>query len=180
MKKYLSPLILVALFFAGSYASREQDLRPLSHEAIVNAPVSKVWAAFTTSQGLESWMTAHATIDLRVGGKMRTQYDPKGSVTDDGAIENTILSFEPGRMLSIKVSKAPAKFPFPEAIKQMWTVIYFEPIDEKSTRVREVSLGFGSDEESLKMREFFDRGNAYTMKKLQEHFAETKSATNPR
>jgi hypothetical protein len=32
-------------------------------------------------------------------------------------------------------------------------------------------LGFGEDEESKKMRAFFDRGNAFTLKKLQERFA---------
>ena len=31
--------------------------------------------------------------------------------------------------------------------------------------------GYGDDEESQKLRGFFDRGNAYTLKKLQEKFA---------
>ena len=35
-----------------------------------------------------------------------------------------------------------------------------DPVDAKSTRVREVAMGFGDDEESRKMREFFDQGNA--------------------
>ena len=33
-----------------------------------------------------------------------------------------------------------------------------------------VGLGYGSDEESKKMRGFFAQGNAYTLKKMQEHF----------
>jgi hypothetical protein len=53
----------------------------------------------------------------------------------------------------------------------MWTVIYFEAVSPQTTRVRIVGLGFGDDEESLKMRAFFDRGNAFTLKKLQERFA---------
>jgi hypothetical protein len=39
-----------------------------------------------------------------------------------------------------------------------------------------VSLGFGNDEESKNMRAFFDRGNAWTLKKLQEHFASKPGA----
>jgi hypothetical protein len=75
------------------------------------------------------------------------------------------------RMLSFKVTKAPQGFPFPNAIKNMWTVVYFEPQGEKATRVREVSMGFGNDDESKKMREFFNRGNAFTLRKLQKRFA---------
>jgi hypothetical protein len=39
--------------------------------------------------------------------------------------------------------------------------------------VRVVGLGYGSDEESKKMRGFFAHGNAYTLKKMQQHFAKT-------
>ncbi len=116
-------------------------------------------------------MVAHSEIDLRVGGLMRTHYDPKGEIGDAQTIENRILSFEPGRMLSIQVSKAPLGFPFPDAIKAMWTVIYLTPEAGAQTRVRIVGLGFGDDPDSQKMRQYFDRGNAYTLRKLQERFA---------
>ena len=83
---------------------------------------------------------------------------------------NTIISFEPKRMLSLQVSKAPENFPFPREVRRMWTVIYFEPDGPNATRVRIVGLGFGDDERSQKLRQFFDRGNAFTLKKLQERF----------
>ncbi len=146
----------------------------LVHEGVVAAPLAKVWAAFTTKEGQESWMVAHSEIELKLGGRMRTHYDPKGSIGDSKTIENTILCYDPERMLSIKVSKPPERFPFPNAVKNMWTVIYFEKSGSETTRVRIVGLGFGDDEESTKMREFFDRGNAFTLKKLQERFAPKK------
>jgi hypothetical protein len=49
----------------------------------------------------------------------------------------------------------------------MWTVIYFAPETDTTTRVRVVSMGFGSDDESKKMREFSNRGNALTLQHLQ-------------
>ena len=162
-------LMFLLVFLPGSF--RAQDDTRIVHEGIVNAPVDQVWAAFTTVEGLESWMAAHATIELKIGGRMKTQYDPKGTVDDAKAIENTILSYEPLRMLSIKVAKAPDTFPFPNAIKNMWTIVYFTPEGDKTTRVREVSMGFGNDNESKKMREFFNRGNAFTLQKLQKRFA---------
>jgi uncharacterized protein YndB with AHSA1/START domain len=153
---------------------RAQEDDQLVHEGIVRAPLDQVWAAYTTAAGLESWMVAHAEIELKIGGKMKTQYDPKGTVEDAHAIENTILSYEPMRMLSFKVTKAPRGFPFPRAITNMWTIVYFEAQGENATRVRGVSLGFGHDDESKRMREFFKPGNAVTLERLQKRF-ETKA-----
>jgi uncharacterized protein YndB with AHSA1/START domain len=152
------------------------DAQPqLAHEGVVEASVHSVWEAYTTKAGLESWMVAHAEIDLRVGGILRTHYDPKGKLGDSKTIENTILSYEPERMLSLRVSKAPEGFPFPNAVQNMWTVVYFEAIGSGKTRLREVSLGFGGDDESKNMREFFERGNAATLAELQKHFSRKAS-----
>ena len=165
----VASLMFLLVLLPGSF--RAQDDTRLVHEGLVNAPVDRVWAAFTTTEGLESWMAAHAAIELKIGGKMKTQYDPRGTIDDAKAIENTILSYEPMRMLSFRVTKAPDAFPFPNAIKNMWTVVYFEAQGEKATRVRGVSMGFGNDDESKKMREFFNRGNAITLDHLQKRFA---------
>jgi uncharacterized protein YndB with AHSA1/START domain len=143
-------------------------------EGVVEAPIADVWAAFATNKGQEAWNVAHAEIDLKVGGKMRTHYDPKGKIGDPNTIENIILSFEPKRMLSMKVGTPPGKFPFKEAIKSVWHVISFEAVGPKQTRVRVVGLGYGDDEASKKLRAFFEQGNAQTLKKLQEHFAAKK------
>jgi uncharacterized protein YndB with AHSA1/START domain len=140
-------------------------------EGIVDAPVEQVWAALVTKDGLESWNVAHADVDLRVGGKMLTHYDPKGRIGDPDTIENIILSFEPKRMLSIKVGTPPAKIPFKDAIKTVWQVLHFEPLGATRTRLQIIGLGYGADEESKKLRSFFEKGNAYTHKKHQEKFA---------
>lgn len=150
---------------------RAQDVSPIVHEGLVEAQLDQVWTVFTTREGLRSWLAPHAEIDLRVGGLMRTNYNAQGQLGDAQTIENTILSFEPQRMLSIKVAKAPADFPFPNAIRQMWTVIYFAPAAPSRTNIREVSLGFGTDQESQRMRTFFTQGNATTLSQLQRHFA---------
>ena len=87
---------------------------------------------------------AHAEIELKIGGKMRTHYDAKGRIGDPNTIENRILSFEPKRMLSIQVTNPPEKFPFKDAVKNMWTVIYFDgcrprphPVEDRRPRLRQ-------------------------------------------
>ncbi len=140
-------------------------------EGIIDAPLDAVWNAFATKEGQEAWNVAHAEIDLKIGGKMRTHYDPKGKIGDANTIENIILAFEPRKMLAIQVGKPPEKFPFKDAIKNVWHVLYFEEAGPNRTRVRLVGLGYSADEESKKLRAFFEKGNAYSLKRLQEHFA---------
>lgn len=140
-------------------------------EAVIDAPAAAVWAALTTKAGVEAWMVAHAEIDWKVGGKMLTQYSAAGKIGDPNTIENIVLAFEPNRFYSIRVGKPPEKFPFKEAIKSVWHVIYLEDAGPGRTRARIVGLGYGSDDEAKKMRAFFEKGNSYTLKKLQEHFA---------
>jgi uncharacterized protein YndB with AHSA1/START domain len=171
MKNIARVVLLSTTLAVLPSASRAQDDHRLVHEAIIDGPLDQVWAAYTTKTGLESWMVAHAEIELRIGGTMKTCYDPKATVDGPKAIVNTILAFEPMRMLSFKVAKAPQGFPFPTAITNMWTVVYFEPQGQQATRVRGVCLGFGDDEESKKRREFFNRGNAVTLEGLQKRFA---------
>ncbi len=144
---------------------------PLVHEGIVAAPIEQVWAAFTTRGGLESWMAPHAEIDLRVGGKMRTNYNAQGTIGDSETIENTILSLEPLRMLSIKATKPPESFPFKNSIGSMWSLIYFDSAGPAQTKLRIVGLGYDGSTESQQLRAFFDRGNAYTLRKIQDKFA---------
>jgi len=159
-------------------AADADDLTLQVTEGIIDAPVEAVWSAMTTKPGLESWNVAHAEIDLTVGGKMLTHYSAAGKIGDPNTIENIVLSFEPKRMFSIKVGKPPEKFPFNEAVKNVWHVMTFEEAGAGRTRLRMVGLGYGADDDSKKLWAFFEKGNAYTLKKLQDHFA--VKATKPK
>jgi uncharacterized protein YndB with AHSA1/START domain len=148
-------------------------------EGVVHAPVSEVWKAWTTSDGLTSWLAPHADIELQIGGLMRTNYAPGGSLGDAGTIENEIIAFDPERMLAIRVSKAPADFPFRDSISAMWTVLYFSAEHDGNTRLTVVGLGFTPDEESQRMRQFFERGNQFTIAQLQKRFENKTQKPEP-
>jgi len=124
-----------------SESASAPDISPIVSEAIIEASVDVVWEKWATSAGLRSWLAPHAEIDLRIGGRMRTNYSAQGSLGDPQTIENTILSLDAKRMLSIQVSKAPEGLPFVNTIQHMWTVLYFEPLWPDRTRLRVVGLG---------------------------------------
>jgi hypothetical protein len=50
-------------------------------------------------------------------------------------------------------------------------VIYFDEVSPQKTRVTVHMLGYAEDEESQKMRVFFQAGNDFTLKKLQKRYA---------
>ena len=144
--------------------------QPIVASVVVDAPVKEVWKAWTTNEGITSWMVAKGEIELKVGGVMRTSYNPQSNLHDQHTIENTILAYDPERMLTIKVTKFPNGFPFPKAVQDMWTVIYLEPVDSGKTKVIVRGLGFTHDQESIQMRGFFKQGNQVTVDALAAHF----------
>jgi uncharacterized protein YndB with AHSA1/START domain len=166
-----APIVVMTM-----HRKADGDPHRLVTEAIVDAPREQVWKAFATREGQESWNVAHAEMDCRQGGKMRTHYDASGKIGDANTIENNILALDPGHMITIQVGNPPVNFPFKEAIKRVSTVIYFDDVGSKQTRVRVVGTGYGDDEESQKLRKFFESGNDFTIKKLQAKFASKAAA----
>jgi uncharacterized protein YndB with AHSA1/START domain len=139
----------------------------LVEEGIVAAPVADVWSVFSTGEGFKKLGPAQAEIDLRVGGRMRTHYDPKGRLGDEGTIENEILAFEPQRSIAFRIHQPPKAFPFPGAWKSTWTVVTLDDLGGARTHVRIAMLGYDDTAESQAMRAFFATGNAWTLQKLQ-------------
>jgi uncharacterized protein YndB with AHSA1/START domain len=93
---------------------------------------------------------------------------------DEETIVNRILAYEPQRMIAMRIERPPKTFPFKEAWKTTWTVVTLTDVGNNRTHVRAASMGFGTDEESMAMRRFFEAGNASTLKALQDHFERTR------
>jgi uncharacterized protein YndB with AHSA1/START domain len=163
----LSSLLFLALSVGTAAA---QDTTPVVTEGFVGAPVSTVWDAWTTLAGLKAWLTPHADVDLKVGGLIRTNYRENEVLGDPGTIIYTIRDFEPRRMLKYEITGPPRNWQFPNAVKQLSVVIYFEPVDQQLTNIRIVSGGFTADDESQRMRAFFADGDQITLERLQLHF----------
>jgi len=162
--------ILIFAALLGSELIPAASVDQVVTTGIVNAPVSEVWKALTTKEGIESWMVAKTEFELRVGAIWKTSYSQDSTLDDDAAIHHTILAYDPGRMLSFRTIKYPKGFAFANAIAKTWTVIYLEPVGERQTRFTGRMLGFTEDQESQKMRAFFDRGNQQTLDALVKRF----------
>ena len=171
---YLRTLAVAAFTFPVlAFAQEPQpvELKVLVVERVIDAPVAKVWAAFTDPEVMRGWMAPHVEVELKVGGAIKTNYDPEGEIGDPKTIVNTILCYDPLRMLALQNTKAPADFPFAEGTVGTWSVTYFTALEGGTTRVKLVGLGWPDNEAGAKAFAFFERGNAYSLELLAKHLA---------
>jgi uncharacterized protein YndB with AHSA1/START domain len=127
----------------------------------IPAPLTEVWNAFTTSDGLMTWLTPSATVDLRTGGDWICHF-PGGS-TGGG----TILSFIPQQELVIS-ALAPDKFPNVRA--QHTTARFSFTADGNATLVRLTQTGWQEGEEWNRAYEYLAAGNAQLLAMLHHRF----------
>jgi uncharacterized protein YndB with AHSA1/START domain len=151
--------------------------RTLVTRGVVDATPHELWQAFTVDSEITKWMVAVAHMDLRIGGTLETSYDKSSKIGDPKNIRHTILSYEPDRMLSFTFTM-PAMFKKAHDENGHWVVVQFEPVSAKKTLVTETIYGWGDGDDWNKAYAFFEKGDAATMKALQERFA-AKTASKP-
>jgi uncharacterized protein YndB with AHSA1/START domain len=137
--------------------------RQLVLEMEIPASLPEVWKAFSTSEGLSTWLTPNATVDLREGGEWIAHF-PGGS-TGGG----TIVSFVPEKELVIS-ALAPDKFPQVRA-QRTRAVFQFEARGN-STVVRLTQTGWKSGPEWTQAYEYLVAGNAQLLSTLHHRFVE--------
>lgn len=153
--------------------------RILRCENIIPASAEEIFKGFQSSEGLvKLWGVAQADVDFRIGGQMRTRYDKEGKLGEPGTIINTILAFEPARMLAVKPTAPEGA---PSWLKTFcgtgWTVLRLEPLDATHTRLSCTQMGYGEGPDYDQAYEFFDKGNRWTLEKMAAAF--TGETTRP-
>jgi len=135
--------------------------RSLTLEITIPASRAAVWQAFTTSEGLSTWLTPAAVVDLRKGGEWTAHYP--GGKTGGG----TIVSFVPEREIVIS-ALAPERFP---TVRSERTVARFRfQTKGESTNVQLVQTGWKSGDEWDKAYEYLFAGNARLLATLHRRF----------
>jgi len=132
-------------------------------EVTVPAARAAVWQAFTTSDGLSTWLTPGAVVVLRVGGEWTAHFP--GGKTGGG----TILSFVPEKELTL-AAMAPERFP---TVRGERTTARFQfTADGDNTVVRLVQTGWKTGEEWDKAYDYLAVGNAQLLETLRRRFVD--------
>jgi uncharacterized protein YndB with AHSA1/START domain len=135
--------------------------KALIFEVTIPASRAAVWQAFATSDGLSTWLTPGAVVDLRIGGEW-TAHFPGGS-TGGG----TILSFVPEREMTMS-AMAPEQFP---TVRVERTTARFEFVAKgESTVVRLVQTGWKTGAEWDRAYDYLAQGNVQLLETFLRRF----------
>ena len=152
--------------FRDADGHRVQQLR-----VIVDAPVKKVWDAFTTDAGFECWAVPVAHITLGNDGMMESSYLLSSKIGDPDNIKNRIVAYLPDKLLVIRNEHVPKGAPFdPVLIATIRTVMQFEDLGDGRTRVTESGVGYGDGPGYDTMYAHFRAGNAEEFADLAQSF----------
>lgn len=177
-------VIVAALWLAGGARAEETQSRSLTNsvqervlrtEAIVPASPKDVWKAFTTVEGLKTWIAPVVAIDMRTGGSISTHYDKTATIGSPGTIRLGIENYLEGELITLKVKLAKQ---FGEKVcaedQDLQEIIQIVPWAGGGTKVISSMVGWGTGKEWDNAFGFFAKGNEWTYKQLVKSFAADK------
>jgi uncharacterized protein YndB with AHSA1/START domain len=162
-----SRLMGVVLASALAQAAAVAAERALDKSIHVPASPAQVWQAWTTADGVRTWLAPDAVVDARVDGPFRIFFNPLAPVGQRGADDMRFLALQPHRMLSFDWN-APTDWPVVRAQRTM-VIVRLEAV-EGGTRVTLHQVGWGEGDDWDAVYRFFDRGWEQVLSRLQERF----------
>jgi len=136
--------------------------KALRFEVTVPGSLDEVWAAFTTTDGLATWLWRDTRVDARPGGDWL-------AIFPQSTAGGTIVSLTPKTQLVIS-ALAPDKFP---TVREARTHATFEfaTVTPASTAVTLVQTGWKTGAEWDAAYEYLAGGNAALLTQLHQRFA---------
>ncbi len=179
MRRLIAALLL-GLAAAAPLPAATKALAPdgthlMTHEVLVDAPPSEVWAAISTVEGWKSWAVPVAwspAPDL-----IETSYTPTAKPGDSSTIRQQVLIRVPERLMVFRTVKAPERFPDFDTYSKVVSAFELEPAGEGRTRVRLTGTGYADTDAGRRLLAFFEGGNQASLDALKARFA--KSAPAP-
>ena len=111
----------------------ENGEQTLVQSVLVDASVSDVWAAYTTSEGWMNWAAPLAEVNLKAGGTIKTHYGQNAKIGDAGTNILHIVNYVPERVLTLRAELSER---WPAVMKQdhgkLMNIIVFHSLSEKT------------------------------------------------
>lgn len=162
----MRPFVALLLLVLASVAGAQQ--RSIDKEVVVAAPVSEVWKAWTTREGIVSFMAPDAEIEARPGGAFHVHFDPLAAPGMKGADDMRYMALQPPTLLSFDWN-APPHLPQVRA-QRTFVIVRLQEVDGKSTRVTLHHAGWGDGGEWDQAHAYFDRAWGGVLANLKKRF----------
>lgn len=144
--------------------TRKTPEKRLEMRVTVPAPLGEVWNAFATREGMQTWLSPEAKVEMRAGGDWLVSYP--GAAPGGGSV----LAFVPREMLSLS-AMAPEAYPTVRKERTMAT-FFFTPKSERETEVRLVQVGWKEGAEWDRAFDYLSKGNAMLLNDLHQRFTD--------
>lgn len=153
---------------SGFVDVKEQSDRILRKEMMVPAGLAEVWEAWTTTEGVQTFFSSEAKVELAIGGAYEIYFlfdQPYGSRGSEGC---RVLSYLPTEMLSFSWN-APPEFGQLRG-RHTIVVLRFEEIEPGKVKVMLWQHGWGRGENWDKLCDYFDKAWAHVLSNLKKRF----------
>ena len=122
----------------------------IERELFLPVPVTQVWAAIATAEGLGNWFSNHVSLDLQVGGAIKFTWNDHG--TSNGRIER----LEPPHVFAYRwqAHSVPDDAPLTAANSTVVTFTLTEV--DNGTQLSVVETGFAGLETAVREQNFQD------------------------
>ena len=155
-------VLAAALAGPVTVTKTEHPVKALRFEVAVPTSLDDVWAAFTTPEGLSTWLWRDVRVDARPGGDWLAIFPQS---TGGG----TIVSLTPKKQIVIS-ALAPDRFPVVRATRTQ-AIFEFAAVSPTSTKVTLVQTGWKSGAEWDAAYTYLADGNAQLLEQLYQRFA---------
>ena len=154
----------------SSYVSQYGE-KVLQLSIIVPMDNKEAWKLFTTDEGLKKWIAPVATITMKTGGFIKTNYDRNKSADDSSSIQLGIINYLEYEMMTLKVDLNNS---FPADVKagdkNLQEIIQFTDVGNGKTKLVSTMVGWGQEDNWNKAYSFFEKGNDWTFKEIMKLF----------
>ncbi len=147
---------------------KDQSDKILRKEIVVPSTQKQVWDAWTTTEGVKTFFSNEAKIELSVGGWYEIYFILDAPHGSRGSESCQVLSYLPMEMLSFSWN-APPEF---GELRQKHTIVVlqFEQVEPGKVKIVLSQHGWGRGEEWNKLYDYFDKAWAYVLGNLKKRF----------
>jgi uncharacterized protein YndB with AHSA1/START domain len=145
--------------------------RTIVVEDTIDGSLEDVWHGWITTEGITSFLTSAAEVELKIGGKYELYFSPDASEGSRGPEECRVLSYLPMEMLSFSWNAPPTIPTLRSRGPITWVVVQFAKIREKQVHLKITMMGIGEGEDWDRYYQYFSRAWPNVMTACKEFFA---------
>jgi uncharacterized protein YndB with AHSA1/START domain len=174
MRSLIAPLLLATAVPAAAQDvtvrvdTLTDGTRTMTHEAVIPAGPTKVWAAVATAKGWRTW--AVPLVREGAGGRFETSYDPSSPAGAPNTIEQQWIVRKAPRSASFRTTRTPKGFPHAAAYLQVVSTFTLMPEGPATTRVTLATAGYPPGAAGDALIAFFRSGNSIGLDQLKARF----------